>query len=83
MLLTDSLRAVTICNRMKAIERIKKTGMTRAEIARAVGVERHAVRFWEMGLRSPNHDNRQKLAELAASRGVVLLATDFQKEPKD
>ena len=54
--------------------------MTRAEIARALNVTRHAVGFWERGERSPDHDNRQKLIALAESRGVLLLASDFSKD---
>lgn len=68
---------------MRAIARLKKSGMTRSEIAAAIGVSRHAVRFWELGLRSPTHDSREKLMELAATRGLVLLASDFSKEHKD
>src|SRR3546814_804641 len=80
----DKLRQrVTIRNHMKAIDRLKKSGMTRSEIAAAIGVSRHAVRFWEMGLRSPTHDSREKLLDLAAKRGLVLLASDFSKEHKD
>ena len=65
---------------MKAIERLKQSGLTRSQIAKEIRVERHAVRFWELGLRSPNHDNREKLLELAAKRGIVLLASDFSKD---
>lgn len=57
--------------------------MTRAEIARALNVTRHAVGFWERGARSPDHDNRQKLIALAESRGVLLLASDFSKDNND
>lgn len=64
---------------MKAINRLRKSGMTRSQIAAELGVSRHAVRFWETGERSPNHDNREKLLDLAAKRGIVLLATDFSK----
>jgi DNA-binding transcriptional regulator YiaG len=62
---------------MRAIQRLKQSGMTRAQIATALNVSRHAVRFWEVGERSPSHDNRQKLIELAEARGVLLLASDF------
>src|SRR3546814_12835446 len=60
----DKLRqSVTIRNHMKATDRLKKSGMTRSEIAAAIAVSRHAVRFWEMGLRSPPHDSRAKLLD--------------------
>ena len=64
---------------MRAIIRLKQAGMTRQQIANAIGATRQAVGFWERGLRSPDHDNRQKLIALAESRGVLLLAADFSK----
>lgn len=54
--------------------------MTRPQIANAIGATRQAVGFWERGLRSPGHDYRQKLIALAESRGVLLLAADFNKD---
>jgi len=57
--------------------------MSRAEIAAALNVSRHAVGFWERGLRSPSHDNRQQLIALAESRGVLLLASDFSKDANE
>lgn len=62
---------------MRAIQRLKKSGLSRGEIARAIGATRQAVGFWERGKRSPSHDSREKLIELALSRGITLLASDF------
>lgn len=68
---------------MKAIQKLRKSGMSRAQIAAAIGVTRHAVGFWERGERSPDHDNREKLIALAESRGVLLFGSDFSKENGD
>lgn len=62
---------------MKAIDRLVASGLTTSQIADAVGVSPHAVRFWARDLRSPRHDAREKLIALAESRGVLLLASDF------
>lgn len=65
---------------MRAIQRLKQSGMTRSQIAKAIGCTRHAVRFWETGERSPSHKYRERLIELALERGLLLLASDFSKE---
>lgn len=57
--------------------------MSRSQIAEAIGVSRHAVRFWEIGERSPGHDNRELLIAVAESKGVLLLASDFTKPAID
>jgi transcriptional regulator with XRE-family HTH domain len=62
---------------MRAINKLKKSGLSRGDIARAIGVTRQAVGFWDRGLRSPEPDSRDKLIELALSRGILLLASDF------
>lgn len=62
---------------MQAIKRLKLAGLSRSEIAQQIGVTRHAVGFWERDERSPSHDNREALIDLALSRGITLLATDF------
>jgi transcriptional regulator with XRE-family HTH domain len=68
---------------MKAIQRLQQAGMTRAEIAKALGVTRHAVGFWARGERSPGHNNREKLMFLADSRGILLLASDFSMNKEE
>ncbi|MGH8171817.1 MAG: helix-turn-helix transcriptional regulator [Rhodanobacteraceae bacterium] len=62
---------------MNAITRLKKAGLSRADIARACGVTRHAVGFWESGRSVPQGANYSRLCDLAYTHSVVLLATDF------
>lgn len=62
---------------MKAIQKLRAAGFSRPQIAAALGVTRHAVRYWEVGVRAPNHDNREKLMALAESKGILLLGSDF------
>jgi transcriptional regulator with XRE-family HTH domain len=62
---------------MRAILRLKQSGMSRAEIAKAIGVSKTTLHFWETGQRSAAHNNREKLIALAESRGLLLLASDF------
>ena len=70
---------VTVCygSRMDAIELIRRTGLSTAEIADAVGCTTHAIRLYERGKRFPNEDNYRRLIELAKSRGVTLTAESF------
>jgi len=62
---------------MKAIQKLRAAGFTRAQIASHIGITRHAVRYWESGERAPNHDNRDKIMTLAESKGILLLGSDF------
>lgn len=62
---------------MKAIQRLKQAGLTRGDIARALDRSRQAVGFWERGLRAPNHSSRTALIDLARTKGITLLASDF------
>ncbi|XVV39773.1 helix-turn-helix transcriptional regulator (plasmid) [Streptomyces sp. CA-100214] len=39
-------------------------GLTQAEVAKAIGVQRVAVARWEAGLTQPHRNNRLKYAEL-------------------
>lgn len=59
------------------VKRLKKAGLSRPQIARAVGVTRQAVGKWEHGKGAPNGKNLVRLVALAQSRGVVLLASDL------
>jgi hypothetical protein len=62
---------------MKAITRIEETGMPAPRIADAIHVTTHAVRHYKLMQRFPNKHVYTSLVELAASRGVTLLASDF------
>lgn len=65
---------------MKAIELIRRTGLTTAEIAEAVGCTTHSIRYYERGKRFPNGDQYRRINDLALRRGLTLTAADF--EPK-
>jgi len=64
-------------NRINAIERLVKAGVTRGQIAAACGATRAAVSHWESGRSIPSAPMLAKLVALATERGVVLLASDF------
>lgn len=64
-------------NQTNAIKRLKKAGLTRSDIAKACGVSRHAVGFWETGRSIPNGRSMASLVALAHEKGIVLLASDF------
>ncbi len=66
---------------MNAVQRLRAAGYTRNEIARALGVTRHAVGFWERGLRFPSREAHGGLIRLAEAKGLRLLAEDFHAEP--
>lgn len=61
---------------MKAITRIEETGISAPRIAEAVHVTTHAVRHYKLMQRFPNKHVYTSLVELAAKRGVTLLASD-------
>lgn len=63
---------------MKAITLLKGAGLTRADIAKAVGLESDkTVWHWERGSRRPNSENFAKLARLAEGKGIRLIPEDF------
>ncbi|KRG69139.1 helix-turn-helix domain-containing protein [Pseudoxanthomonas dokdonensis] len=62
---------------MKAINLIRDTGMTTAEIAEAIGCTTHSIRYYERGERFPNRRQYRAINELATRRGVTLSAADF------
>ena len=64
---------------MNAIERLKKTGLSRGDIAKACKVTRQAVGFWERGRSMPTSGNMHALVQLARERGIELLASDFAR----
>lgn len=62
---------------MKAIERLRKSGLSTAGIADGVGCSKHMVRLYERGLKFPSKKNFVCIVELAESRGLLLVARDF------
>lgn len=62
---------------MNAINRLKKSGLSRAEIARRSGLPYHTVAMYDRGGRHPGADAIRALVALAESRGITLLATDL------
>lgn len=64
---------------MKAIDRLRKSGMTTAQIAEGIGDKSggHLVRAYERDERFPGKKTFICIVELAESRGLVLLARDF------
>lgn len=62
---------------MEAINRLRRSGLSTAQIASGTGCSRHLIRLYERGLRFPNRKNFTCIVELAESRGIVLLARDF------
>ena len=47
----------------------EESGLSWSEVARRLGVYRHAVRRWKEGLALPSIQHRRALMELAASMG--------------
>lgn len=71
---------VTACYdqaQMNAINRLRKSGLTTATIAKGVGCSEHMVRLYERGLRFPSKKKFVCIVELAESRGLLLVARDF------
>lgn len=64
-----------------AIERLVLAGLNRGQIAEAVGSTRAAVSHWESGRSIPSAPKLAALVRLATERGVVLLASDFVRQP--
>ncbi len=64
---------------MKAITRLRKSGMTTAQIAEAIADKSggHLVRAYDKHARFPSRRTFERLVALADSRGVVLFAQDF------
>jgi len=60
-----------------AITRLEQAGLSRREIAVATGSTRAAVSHWATGRSIPGRKKLAALVTLGATRGVVLLASDF------
>lgn len=69
---------------MEAISRLRKSGMTTAQIADGIKDKSggHLVRLYERGLRFPSRQTYVCIVELAESRGLLLTARDFIREPE-
>lgn len=64
-------------NNTNVIKRLSAAGLSRSEIATACGVTRAAVAHWASGRSIPKARQMSSLVQLAATKGVVLLASDF------
>lgn len=64
---------------MQAITRIKQTGLTASQLARAVGCTPHTIRNYETGRRFPSREQIAQLVNVASEQGVELLASDLIK----
>lgn len=62
---------------MQAIERLRRSGLSTAQIAQGVGCTEHMVRLYERGQRFPSKNKFTCIVELAESRGLLLIARDF------
>lgn len=62
---------------MNVISRLKKSGLTIPDIARALQCTEHTVRNYQRGRRFPERDAYRQLIELGESRGLLFTAEDF------
>lgn len=62
---------------MQAIAKLRRSGLTTAQIAEALGVEQHTVWAYDRFGRFPTRRTYLCIVELAESRKVTLLARDF------
>jgi transcriptional regulator with XRE-family HTH domain len=62
---------------MEAMQRLKRAGYTRNEIASALNVSEQVVGMWERGQRFPSKENFAALVRMGDERGLNLLANDF------
>lgn len=62
---------------MKALTRLYRSGMTRAQVAQAIRSTSQSVGQYERFDRFPSAAKFKAMLQLADSRGLVLLAHDF------
>jgi hypothetical protein len=64
---------------MEAINRLRKSGLTTAQIAEGIKDKSggHLVRMYENYARFPSKRTFACIVELAESRGITLVARDF------
>ena len=67
---------------MEAISRLRRSGMTTADIASAIADKSggHLVRLYERGMRFPSKKTYTCIVEVAEARGLLLTARDFIKQ---
>lgn len=51
-------------NAQRIIKRLLRSGISKWEISRKVGVQWKTVRYWEQGFTEPTEENMRKLEEL-------------------
>lgn len=66
---------------MEAIRRLERAGLTIADICAVAKVGPPAIRRWKRGETSPSASVRELLIQLAEAKGVLLLGSDFTREP--
>lgn len=66
-----------------AIQKLIDSGLSRGDIADAVGCTRAAVSHWERGRSMPSGDKFSAICALAEKHKVVLFASDFVIPPKE
>lgn len=64
-------------NKPNAIQKLLDAGLTRGDIAEAVGCTRAAISHYESGRSLPGSDRFAAICALAEKHGVVLFASDF------
>lgn len=62
---------------MKAIEKLRRSGLSTKQIADGSRCGEHTIRLYERHLRFPGRKTFLCMVELAESRGLTLLARDF------
>ncbi len=62
---------------MDAINKLRSTGLSTAEIANGIGCTTHAVRLYERGKRFPDTEKYKAIVAFAEARNVDLSAADF------
>ena len=65
---------------MQAMKKLEAAGFSRADIARALGVQRQAVGHWARNRNSPSGALTAALIELGKQRGVSFMSQDFIPE---
>jgi transcriptional regulator with XRE-family HTH domain len=66
---------------MNVIKRLRRAGLSRADIRVRLGVTRQVVGMWERGERFPGRESQHGLILLAKEYGIRLLAQDFHVAP--